>query len=318
MFVPAFCTHVCLGAPYGWSAISAQLTREAGLVTSAAGDWSLDLATYPMSVMIACGGVSAALLGSVAGKIGIRKAMVIGGLLYGSGFGLSAAGVATHNLAMLYAGNFICGVGYGLTYTPPIQALIDWFPDRKGLASGLVIAGFGSGALFFTPMMGMLSGKFAQMPQYLGAAPEVVLEGGRQFSMVGGQLQEVVYATASELAKLPYEGLAEGFYLAGSGNTGVAGALACIGGVYAATIISSALTIRRPAAGYQPEGWSPAPGTAVATGNVDVATVMKVGRLSVWFNFSNFSRRRHSSGTCSPRAPSSPPAAWGSSRWPSR
>ena len=94
------------------------------MVTSAAGDWSLDLATYPMSMIIASGGIAAAILGSVAGKIGIRKSMAIGALLYGAGWGLSATGVATHNLPLLYAGNFVCGAGYGLTYTPPIQVLL--------------------------------------------------------------------------------------------------------------------------------------------------------------------------------------------------
>ena len=69
MFLPAFCTHVCLGAPYGWSAISAQLTRENGLVTSAASDWALDLASYPMSVMIAAGGISAAVMGKWTIKV---------------------------------------------------------------------------------------------------------------------------------------------------------------------------------------------------------------------------------------------------------
>merc|ERR1719158_1956603 len=103
MFVPAFCTHVCLGAPYGWSAISAQLTRECGVVASAAGDWSLDLATYPMSVMIAAGGISAAALGKWTIKAGIRKTMALGGVMYGSGFGLASLGVATHNIGLLYA-----------------------------------------------------------------------------------------------------------------------------------------------------------------------------------------------------------------------
>ena len=94
------------------------------MVTSAAGDWSLDFATYPMSMMIAGGGIAAAILGSVAGKIGIRKSMAMGSVLYGSGFGLAATGVATHNLPLLYAGNLVCGAGYGLTYTPPIQVLL--------------------------------------------------------------------------------------------------------------------------------------------------------------------------------------------------
>lgn len=52
MFLPAFATHVCLGAPYGWSAISASLAREHGFVTAAASDWALDSCTYPMSVMV--------------------------------------------------------------------------------------------------------------------------------------------------------------------------------------------------------------------------------------------------------------------------
>jgi len=286
MFVPAFCTHVCLGAPYGWSAISAQLTREAGVVTSAAGDWGLNLATYPMSMMIASGGIAAALVSLTplaVDKIGVRKSMGMGALLYGLGWGLAATGVSTHNLPLLYAGNIVCGAGYGLTYTPPIQALMDWFPDRKGLAGGLVIAGFGSGALFFTPMMSMLTSKFMVLPTYLGSSLEVVLEGGKQFANIGGQLQEVVYATTSELAKLPYENLAEGFYLVGSGNTGVASALGCMGAIFLSTILSSSLMIRRPPPGFIPAGYSPPEGAAVTTGNVDVATVMKTPQF--WFLF---------------------------------
>jgi len=283
MFAPAFFTHVCLGAPYGWSAISAQLTRECGVVAGAASDWSLDLATYPMSVMIAAGGLSAAVMGKWTIKAGVRKAMALGGLLYGTGFGVAAAGVHTHNVGLMYAGNLLCGIGYGCAYTPPIQALIDWFPDRKGLASGLVIAGFGSGALFFTPMMGLLSSKFSSLPTYLGSNLEVVVEGGKQFARVGGQLQEVIYATTSELAKLPYDCLAEGFYLVGSGNTGVAASLAAIGAIYASTVVASSLFIRRPAAGYLPAGYTPPAAAAGAGSNVHVDTLLKTPQF--WFLF---------------------------------
>ena len=103
----------------------------------------------------------------------------------------------------------MAGVGYGCSYTPPIQALIEWFPDKRGLASGVVIAGFGSGALFFTPAMNALMQKFAVMPQYLGNSVQTVTEGGKLFTKIGDQLTEVVYATNAELAKLPYD-LAEG------------------------------------------------------------------------------------------------------------
>ena len=74
-------------------------------------------------------------------------------------------------------------------YVILLKALIDWFPDKKGLASGLVIAGFGSGALFFTPMMNMMTSKFSVLPTFLGSSLEVVLEGGKQFATVGGKLQ---------------------------------------------------------------------------------------------------------------------------------
>lgn len=284
MFIPAFCTHVCLGAPYGWSAISAQLTRENGLVTSAASDWALDLASYPMSVMIAAGGISAAVLGKWTIKVGVRKALALGGLLYGAGFCVAATGVAQHNVGLMYAGNLLCGVGYGCSYTPPIQALIDWFPDKKGLASGIVIAGFGSGALFFTPMMNMLTNKFLTLPTYLGNSLDIVVEGGKQFARVGGELQEVVYATSGELLKLPYEGLAEGFYLVGSGNTGVGASLAAIGAMYAATVVTSAMIIKRPAPGYLPAGYTP-PATAAGSGaNVHVDSLFKTPQF--WFLFS--------------------------------
>ena len=82
-----------------------------------------------------------------------------------------------------------------------------------GLGTGLVIGGFGSGALFFTPAINALCMKFSQLPTYLGSSVELVMQEGRQFAQLGGQLQEVVYATASDLSKLPYEGLAEGYYV---------------------------------------------------------------------------------------------------------
>ena len=138
MFLPAFSTHICLGAPYGWSAIrlvvcilssegiltplsSGQLTREEGLVAASAGDWALDLASYPMSVIMAAGGLSAALLGKLTLSLGVRSSLAWGGLLYGAGFGVAAVGVTSHQLGLLYLGNLVSGLGAGLCYTPPIQ-----------------------------------------------------------------------------------------------------------------------------------------------------------------------------------------------------
>ena len=167
-----------------------------------------------MSIMLGVGGVAAALAGKWQLKVGVRAAMATGAGFFGSGLIVTAAGIATHNLPMVYTGNALVGLGYGTAYTPPIQALINWFPDKKGLASGIVIGGFGSGALFFTPAINALSQRFSVLPTYLGQGVEVVVEQGRQYvSGAGGQLQEVVYATTSDLAKLPYSDLAEGWWV---------------------------------------------------------------------------------------------------------
>ena len=286
MFVPAFGTHICLGAPYGWSAISSTLSKELGFVASSSADWTLDLCTYPMSIMIAAGGISSALLGKWTMKVGTRRAMVTGGALYGSAFGLTALGVSMHSLPMLYAGNLLAGIAFGCTYTPPIQAVIEWFPDKRGMASGIVIAGFGSGALFFTPAMNKLSSKFAEMPEYLGKSIETITEGGKMFAKAGDAMQEVVYATASDLAKLPYSDLSEGFYVVGSGNTGVAGALASIAAFYGVTVITSSFLMKKPAPGYIPQGWTP---PAIASGigsNVDASTVLKTPQFWLLFTTS--------------------------------
>merc|ERR1712156_1190019 len=146
------------------------------------------------------------------------------------------------------------------------------------------IAGFGSGALFFTPMMNMMSAKFAKMPEYLGKSIETITESGKMFTKVGDSMQEVVYATAADLAKLPYSDLAEGFYVVGSGNTGVAGALGTIAAVYGATVVTSALLMKKPAPGYIPQGWTPPPATSGAGSNVDANTVLKTPQF--WLLFS--------------------------------
>ena len=176
-----------------------------------------------------------------------------------------------HNLAALYLSIGLIALGNGSVYTPPVQTIIDWFPDRwgdimkiffdffffvcsrKGLATGIVIGGFGSGALFFAPAMNFLMSKFSVAPAFLGNGLDLVTEGGRQFAQVGGQLQEVVYASASELARLPFEGLAEGFYLVSSGNTGVALAYTTMGLAYTTIVLASSLALKRAPPGFQPQ-----------------------------------------------------------------
>ena len=101
-------------------------------------------------------------------KVGARKAMAAASIAFGGGLTLGAAGLYLHSLPLLYLGyGFLGGTGIGLAYTPPVQTLMQWFPDKKGIASGLTIAGFGSGALLFTPCVQYLMKQFAVLPQYL-------------------------------------------------------------------------------------------------------------------------------------------------------
>jgi MFS family permease len=100
----------------------------------------------------------------------------------------------------MYTGMGLAGIAMGCTYVPPIQALIEWFPDRKGLASGATVAGFGSGALFFAPVMTTMADKFSWMPTFVGSTSQVQCQtiDGKLFADLGGQLKEVVLATGKE------------------------------------------------------------------------------------------------------------------------
>ncbi len=186
----------------------------------------------------------------------------------------------------------MCGLGYGCVYTPPIQALLEWFPDKRGMASGIVIAGFGSGALFFSPVMGKLMDLYSVMPEYLGSSVDTTTsDEGKLFAVIQQQesgsdnMREVVYATATDLSKLPYSDLSEGFYVVGSGNTGIAAALATIAAIYSATVLASAFLIRKPPPGYRPPGWEPSgeERAAAAAGSVSASDVLRVPQFWLLF-----------------------------------
>lgn len=235
--------------------MSGPLTRDYGFVCSAAEDWSMTSATAPMAILFAFHGMSAALAGKWQMKVGPRTTIAAAALAFGGGFLLTAAGVATHSLAMVYLGyGVLGGIGLGLSYTPPIQTLIEWFPDKKGLASGLTIMGFGSGALLFAPAANFFLEKFSTLPTYLGKTIETVTENGRLFTEMGGKMVEVVYANAADLAKISTTGLQEGFYVVGSGNTGAAMTLASIGVGYTILMLGSALAIKKPHPTYRVGG----------------------------------------------------------------
>lgn len=252
MVVPAFATHMAIGSPWAWSMMADVLTREQGFVAPAVGDWSMMESAYPLSLVFLVLGLSASVVGKWQMKVGARHAMAMAAAAFGGGSLVGAAGIYMHSLPLMYAGyGVLGGLGLGLSYTPPVQTLMQWFPDKKGVASGLTIAGFGSGALVFTPAVHYIMGKFAKMPTYLGPADQFVtkITDGRIFADVNGAMVEVVQAGATELAKLPYT-LSEGLYVVGSGSSGAAEALAITGTAYFGIMLASALAFKKPHPSY--------------------------------------------------------------------
>ena len=118
--------------------------------------------------------MSASLLGNFQARVGPSTAIRYASFATGGGFLLGSLGIHLHSLPLLYLGyGFFGGLGIALAYTPPVQVLLQWFPDKKGLASGITIAGFGSSAIFFTKAAQALMKKFAYLPEYLGPVDKV-------------------------------------------------------------------------------------------------------------------------------------------------
>lgn len=107
-------------------------------------------------------GCSAALWGGWLEREGPRKAGLVSMVLWCGGLLISAYGVYAHQLWLMWLGSgVIGGIGLGLGYISPVSTLIKWFPDRRGMATGMAIMGFGGGAMIGSPLAAKLMGHFA-------------------------------------------------------------------------------------------------------------------------------------------------------------
>ena len=249
--------HLCIGSVYAWSIYNPHLTRINGVVTSAGDDWSLSEVVWVFTVAIVFLGLAAAFAGKWLEQVGPRMVGVVSACCWGGGYLIGAAGIMAHQLWLLYLGyGVIGGCGLGLGYVSPVSTLIRWFPDRRGMAAGMAIMGFGGGAMIGTPMKEYFIRLFYRAPEYLGTQSQVelVTEAGRRFSEVGGVLQEVVIVGSSEVRDMTLPG-PEGVYVVGSGATGVAEAFILIGLIYLTVMLIAAFSYRLPPQGWQPDGW---------------------------------------------------------------
>jgi OFA family oxalate/formate antiporter-like MFS transporter len=138
--------QVCLGSVYAWSYFQKPLVDEYG--------WRHTQVAWTFSLAIGFLGLAAAGGGFFLPRFGPRKLAISGSLLYGTGYLLAALALWWRALPLLWLGyGVIGGVGLGLGYVTPVATVAKWFPDRKGLVTGMVVMGFGFGALVMSKLI---------------------------------------------------------------------------------------------------------------------------------------------------------------------
>ena len=171
----ALAIHLCIGMAYGFSVFWLPLTRAVGgessmecpqmglgeaLFTTSC-DWRISDLGWMYTLFFVFLGISAAVWGGWLERAGPRKAGVVAAIFWSGGMAISALGIFHHQLWLMWLGSgVIGGIGLGLGYISPVSTLIKWFPDRRGMATGMAIMGFGGGAMIGAPLAQMLMNYF--------------------------------------------------------------------------------------------------------------------------------------------------------------
>jgi len=172
----ALAIHLCIGMAYGFSVFWLPLAQAVGVskpVACAADagllnalfttscDWKVSELGWIYTLFFVFLGSSAALFGGWLERAGPRQAGLVAALCWCGGLVLSALGVIYHQLWLMWLGSgVIGGIGLGIGYISPVSTLIKWFPDRRGMATGMAIMGFGGGAMIGSPLANFLMNSF--------------------------------------------------------------------------------------------------------------------------------------------------------------
>ncbi|WP_420997866.1 OFA family MFS transporter [Cupriavidus sp. 30B13] len=200
----ALAIHLCIGMAYGFAVFWLPLSRAIGIaeplrcgaeigflqelfVTGC--DWKVSTLGWMYTLFFVLLGSSAAIWGGWLERAGPRKAGVVSALCWCGGMLISALGIQLHQFwLMLLGSGVIGGIGLGLGYISPVSTLIKWFPDKRGMATGMAIMGFGGGAMIGSPLAAELMAKFAS-PTSVGVAQTFTVMAVVYFVfMMGGAL----------------------------------------------------------------------------------------------------------------------------------
>lgn len=192
----ALAVHLCIGQAYAFSVFNGPLSKVIGIDSSAPDDWKLTTLGWIFSIAIVFLGLAAAFGGKWLEKVGPRLTMFVAACCFGGGFMVSALGVHLHQIWLVYLGyGVLGGIGLGLGYVSPVSTLIKWFPDRRGMATGMAIMGFGGGAMIGAPLSVLLMGYF-KSPTSVGVTETFIVMGVLYFiSMMIGAFSIRIPAT---------------------------------------------------------------------------------------------------------------------------
>jgi MFS family permease len=190
----ALAIHLCIGMSYGFSVFwlpmskllpgAAICTSFADALTSRSCNWTVPLVTHTFEIFIAMLGISAAIWGAWVERVGPRRSGSVAAACWGGGLVLGGIGIAIHQLWLVYLGcGFIGGIGQGLGYITPVSTLIKWFPDRRGMATGFAIMGYGGGAMIGAPLAVWLMAHFARNG-IAGVATTLLVMGAIYFAVM--------------------------------------------------------------------------------------------------------------------------------------
>ncbi|MDP9108963.1 MAG: OFA family MFS transporter [Pseudomonadota bacterium] len=172
----ALAIHLCIGMAYGFSVFWLPLSKAIGIkesvkcdglsffaeIFSTTCDWKISMLGWMYTLFFVFLGSAAALFGGWLEHAGPRKAGVVSALCWCGGLVISALGIYLHQIWLMWLGSgVIGGIGLGLGYISPVSTLIKWFPDRRGMATGMAIMGFGGGAMIGAPLADKLMKLYA-------------------------------------------------------------------------------------------------------------------------------------------------------------
>ncbi len=251
--------HLCIGSVYAWSIFNPALIKAIGVVTSSADDWALKEVVWIYSTAIVFLGLAAAFAGTWLEKVGPRMVGLVAAFCWGGGFLIGSLCIINHQLWLIYLGyGVIGGCGLGLGYVSPVSTLIRWFPDRRGMATGMAIMGFGGGAFFGARIKDFFIQYYYKAPELISniAESDLITKAGKRFAETSDGLKEVVVVGANDISNMIVPGDV-GIYLVGTGSVGVSQTFFTLGLIYFVVMTIAALSYRVPAEGWVPKGWKP-------------------------------------------------------------